>query len=68
MYVNSDTYTYTHIGENQDAVFARLEQEEAANNIERSKAMPAFFSLDNPLIVAGVITVVGVALASSTGR
>ena len=55
-------------GESLDSVLARLQQEEVANNIERSKAMPAFFSLDNPILVAGVVTAVGVALAASTGR
>jgi hypothetical protein len=55
-------------GEHYESVLARLQEEEVAKNIERSKVMPAFFSLDNPILIAGIVTAVGVAIASSTGR
>lgn len=52
-------------GESFDTVLARLEEEEAEKNIERSKAMPAFMSTDNPLVVAAALVSFGVVVAAA---
>jgi hypothetical protein len=51
-------------GESYDVVMERLVEEDRANNIERSKNMPAFLSADNPVMIAFALSAFGVLVAS----
>jgi len=55
-------------GDTYEVALAKLEEAEAANNLERAGKMPRFLSADNPILVAFAFAAFGVVLAAFTGK